>query len=240
MEKDNSKKLEKFEKNQIKANTKHILKSNLEFEKTYVNLYNELYNRFQIEFDNIQSLDKKFDFLQELMDSIIEANHYKKYRYNISEPAEESESKLNGLRDFFEVEMQKLIINKNLKNNPSIITLKDFFTEKITDNKIVEIQLAFKDVSIGKEMAILIHFLVKKELVKKFDNSNRNGKTGKSRLFFVRQFTKNKDLKDIKGINGFLDSDENLKKIKPTKTGIYLDEAYNGIKKQLDKIVSNS
>lgn len=119
------------------------------------------------------------------------------------------------------------------------VNLKDFFIDDFSEDKIKEIQSAYMNLNIGKEMAVLIHLLIRKEIVKKFDNSNRNSKTGKSRIYFVKAFTNNYNLSDIKGVNNFLDSEENLKTIRPTKKGLFLDETYNSINKQLDKIVSN-
>ena len=149
------------------------------------------------------------------------------------------EDKIEKLYKDYQILIGKIENKLDSKKISSITTLKDFFNDKVSDSKMKEIQITFKDLDIGKEMAILIHLLVKKELIKKFDNSNRNSKTGKSRIFFVRNFTNNKDLNHIKGINNFLDSEENLRTIMPIKTGLYLDETYNNIDKQLNKIVSN-
>lgn len=106
--KDDNKKLKKLDKKQIEIQAKYIIQRNLKFAKKYAGLYDKLYNRFNIEFVNIQSLENKCDFLQELIDKIIEANHDMKYNYNISDLEEESESELKGLLNFFEAEMQNL------------------------------------------------------------------------------------------------------------------------------------
>ncbi|KZS40435.1 hypothetical protein AWE51_05650 [Aquimarina aggregata] len=99
---------------------------NKDFEEKYTKLYDELYKRFEIEFGNLQSLDSKCDFLQELMDKITEANNDMNNNYDINELAEESESKLKGLRSFFEVEMQKLFhkTEKNEKSDEDMLWFK--------------------------------------------------------------------------------------------------------------------
>lgn len=113
-------------------------------------------------------------------------------------------------------------------NNISKVTLEDFLNDKITSDKILEIQKAFKNET-GKQMAILIHFLKTFDLIK-FDNNDRKRT---SRIHFVRCFTNNKELRQINSINNYLDIDENLKKIGKD------DKQYIRIENQLKKIVIN-
>ncbi len=110
--------LKKFKIKENKAWAKHLHQKDLEFVKMYINLYDRLYKRFQIEFSSILSLESKCDFLQELIDDIIKANHNMKHNYNISELAEESEKELRGLLRFFDNEIQNLYFENTTVKKP--------------------------------------------------------------------------------------------------------------------------
>jgi len=130
------------------------------------------------------------------------------------------------IQEFLQTKFEPLPKKKKQKE---IIKLSDFFP-KVKEEKIEAIQLEFKNLKIGKQMAILIYLLSKKYNLLFIDDNDR--KKG-SRLHFVRTFT-DKKLGDIKAIGNYLEGTTGeLKKIRTD------DKAYIDISKRLEKIVSN-
>ncbi|WP_024772109.1 hypothetical protein [Aquimarina macrocephali] len=142
--------------------------------------------------------------------------------------SDENEIIVYSNRDKLEQEIISAIENnKTTKKIYHENNLRDFFMDTVSDDKILKLQNEFKNET-GKQMAIVIHFLVKFELIR-FDNSDRKRT---SRKHFVSCFTE-KEYKEINSIGNHLDIDEGLKRITSD------DKQYIRIKKQLDKIVSS-
>lgn len=108
-------------------------------------------------------------------------------------------------------------------------TLKSFFPN-IEDTKVNEIQNEFKDLAIGKEMAILIYLLTKEKKILIIDDNNKNTS---SRLHFLRAFT-GKNLKRSGGIGNFIEGTTGELKEKVSKKD---DPTYIKISQRLDKMV---
>lgn len=109
------------------------------------------------------------------------------------------------------------------------VTINNFFP-RVAPETVEAIQEEFKDLAIGKNMAILIYLLDKEHKIVFIDDSDR--KKG-SRLHFVRAFT-GEDLEKINAVNNHLEgSTGELKKINKN------DSAYIDIAKRLKQIVSS-
>ena len=91
----------------------YIIETNEDFEKYYCSLRQKLIDRFENDFEAYQNREAKANFLQELMDEILHANHEMNHNYNISEIAEKNENDLKSLMIFFESENQKLFIPRH-------------------------------------------------------------------------------------------------------------------------------
>lgn len=123
-----------------------------------------------------------------------------------------------------------IVINEYLTTGtPEITTkptLKSFFPN-IDDKTVNDIQSEFKDLAIGKEMAILIYLLTKDKKILIIDENNKNSG---SRLHFLKAFT-GKELKRSGGISNFIEGTTgNLKVIEN-------DPSFIKISQRLDKMV---
>ena len=140
----------------------------------------------------------------------------------------ERERELREAFDFFNENIKESKTNLlELKNTNASSDLKEFFTDKISQDQIVILQLKFNGLK-GKSMAILISLLSEKGLLK-IDNNSRKEK---SRIYFVRNFT-NKPLKSIQSVNKHFQA----------ITGDLLidrkDSLFMNISDELNKIVSS-
>lgn len=109
---------------------------------------------------------------------------------------------------------------------PAQAALKSYFPG-IEVEKVNEIQRVFKDLPIGKDMAILIYLLTTEHKILVIDENNR--KTG-SRLHFLRAFT-GRNLERSGGIGNFIEGGTGNLKVEKN------DPAYIKISKRLEQMV---
>ena len=121
-------KISKIEKSINKAFLKNMLKETKKFEDYYTSLYSKLALRIQMEYEELPDKNKKIEFLQELKDTIIDANHKMDHKYSISEEAEGQRQNLNALFNTFESKQNKLYEPSTILRNKYPLIFKDDYS----------------------------------------------------------------------------------------------------------------
>lgn len=201
----------------------------MDFEKEYLQAY-KIYQLKKLKLNNAEAKDEKDEIINEIQKAIrslkhdllnvIMNEHYKAY--------------INGTPTFVSRIRLYLMYNELLpaekdgKQEPEEKKeFKDFFNLKnISDKQIEVIQSKFKN-SKGKEMAMLIYELSKRDLIEIIENSKMQG-----RKHFIQSL--NKNIKRETGINYYLRQGANGLELNNTNEK---DDYYKNVSNEISEIL---
>lgn len=156
------KKLSKSEKQLSKTWAKMKVKENKNFTKYFSGLYNSLSQRFNQELSLHTDFKDKIDFIQSLINEIIEALHDAKNNFQITELAERQITPLISLRNVLEKELNDIYLNPkstNANTNGQNIKHSDYNPNHFSSNGFELFKYLVENYALGKSHGTATRFM---------------------------------------------------------------------------------